>query len=76
MNNVQIVKSFKDKLDSSITQGSKDVRLSRDEYVKLTVALSNLLLENSQLRETNRMISERLYNQETETEIVVDGGGF
>lgn len=75
MSDRHIVNNFKNKLDAAITAGSKDIRLSRDEYVKLTVSIGNILLANAELRETNRMLTEKLLEEHLK-ETSVDGGKF
>ena len=75
MNYNGIVTQFKLKLESAVTTGSNDIRMSRDEYVKVCVALTNLLLEDAELRELNRDLVVQL-SENNNTDTVLDGGGF
>lgn len=71
----KVIEDFKAKIDSAIATGSKDIRLSRDEYIKITVALGNVLLENAELKEQNRMLVDRAIEQKAKP-INIDGGKF
>lgn len=70
-----IITRFKDKLESAAITGSGDIRLSRSEYVAVSIALTNLLLSNSELKATNRALVERMIERNNEP-TDMDGGTF
>jgi len=78
MNHTDIITQFKLKLESAVITGSKDIRMTRDEYVKVSLALTNLLLQDAELRELNRELVRNTSQPPSDNsgEAILDGGGF
>ena len=70
-----ILNRFKDKLDSATVTGSNDIRLQRNEYSGLGVAISNMMIENAKLKELNRALADKLIAPRNDISDM-DGGSF
>ena len=71
----QTLESLKLKLESGINTNSKEFRISQKEMKNIHIALMNVLLQNAELVETNKVLVQ-LNSVERPAPDIIDGGSF
>lgn len=71
----QTLKTFNSGLESGMRANVKDYRLSQNDMKNVYAATMNLLLQNAELVEENRMLKEQIVETPAQPE-VISGGTF